>query len=609
MSKIHLLSEEVINKIAAGEVVERPASVVKELVENALDAGAAKIIVELKDSGKELIKITDNGCGMTAEDAEKALLRHATSKIKDADDLSALATLGFRGEALASIAAVSQLQLITKTSEASEGYSLSTEGGKIVHSTICAAQQGTSIEVKNIFFNTPARKKFLKTDAVELHHCVDVVTRCALIHPNVAFTFIHENKILLQTPSTENLQNTLAAVYGTSVAKELIHVQYTNGEITISGFVSSPYQVRNDNSQQTLSVNQRWVRSEDVTGAVYHAYHSLLFVNKHPVFVLHLEIDPDKIDVNVHPNKLTIKFEQKELVQQVVKQAILDAFQKNNLFPTAKDEQDVHQLAFGTFSSPVQNKSSPSSKYSFEESTQKVFETEGNNLEVPATAYLKSSTSVVNLTSPTEEKKLLSKPELYSKLPPLRLLGQIHKTFFVAETEGGFVMIDQHAAHERVVYEQFMAQFMTEKVAVQELLQGDILELSPAQSVLVEKNLPLLQQFGFSLENFGMHSFIVKTIPSVLGRTQSKEVLLDIIATLHETEKNSLGKVQEVQEEIVTRMACRAAVMAGEELTNERMKGILEELSHCKLPYTCPHGRPTMMKTEAEELEKKFRRK
>jgi len=627
MPKIHLLSEEVINKIAAGEVVERPASVVKELVENALDAGATKIVVELKDSGKELISLADNGSGMEPEDAQKALLRHATSKITDAGDLSALSTLGFRGEALASIAAVAQVQLTTKTREAPEGFSLLAEGGKIMHSSICAAQHGTRIEVKNLFFSVPARKKFLKTDAVELHHCVDVVTRYAFIHPSVSFTLAHDGKTILQTPSTNDLQNTLVAVYGASAVRELVNIQYALGEISISGVVSSPYHVKNDNQQQTLSVNNRWVRSEEVTAAVYEAYHSLLFVNKHPLFVLHLKINPEKIDVNVHPNKLTIKFEQKELVQQVVKQAILEAFHKNNLFPTAKDNREEQQLAFGaaSFSSFAQGKSSP--KYSFEQSTQKTLgtenleadnleldysEAENNPIEFPVTASLKSSTSIASIskvTSSPEEHKPLSQLGLYSKLPPLRLLGQIHKTFFLAETEGGFVVIDQHAAHERVVYEQFMAQFMTEEVAVQEVLQGEILELSPAQSVLVERNLPLLQQFGFSLENFGMHSFVVKTIPSVLGRTQSKEVLLDIIAKLQEGEKNSLREVQEMQEEIVTRMACRAAVMAGEELTNERMKGILQELAQCKLPYTCPHGRPTMMKTEAEELERKFRRK
>ncbi len=602
MPKIHLLSEEVINKIAAGEVVERPASVVKELVENALDAGATRIVVELSASGKESIKLTDNGSGMEPEDAEKALLRHATSKIADMTDLSALSTLGFRGEALASIAAVSQMTLLTKTADALVGNCLLVEGGKNISSTLCAASPGTSIEVKNLFFNTPARKKFLKTDAVELHHCVDVVTRYALIHPSVAFTLFHQGKMLLQTAAQDTLQNTLLAVYGTGIAKEIIPVHKEAEGIRISGFVSSPYSVKNDTSQQTISVNKRWVKSEEVTAAVYEAYHSLLFVNKHPLFVLHLEIDPEKIDVNVHPNKLTIKFEQKEVVQQQVREAIVEAFQKNNLFPAVKDEQ---QLAFGISSNfaSLNLQNSQGNKYAFEQSTQKTL----NNDSIPQHSLTSASAVIaapVMVHQNLAEQHQVPHQELYSRLPPLRLLGQIHKTFFLAETDGGFLIIDQHAAHERVVYEQFMAQFMKEEVAVQELLQGDFLELSPAQTILVEKALPLLQQFGFSLEPFGLHSFVVKTIPSLLGRTQSKEVLYDIIEKLQE--RNVL---QEVQEEIVTRMACRAAVMAGEELTNERMRGILEELSRCKLPFTCPHGRPTLMKTEAEELEKKFRRK
>lgn len=601
MPKIEILTEELINKIAAGEVIERPASVVKELIENSLDAKATKITIELQDSGKKLIKVTDNGEGMDENDAKQSILRHATSKIKTTEDLFSIQTLGFRGEALASIAAVSQLSIITKQQDKLEGFNLVVENNKVISSGILAAETGTTIEVRNLFFNTPARQKFMKTDAVELRHLVDVVTRYALINEKVHFHLIHENHTLLQSPTTDNMLNNIAAIYGLNIAKDLIEINYSIVGIKVSGYISKPYHVRNDKNHQSIFVNGRWVKNEEVSKAIYDAYHSLLFVNKHPVAILFLELDSNRIDVNVHPNKLTIKFEQNEEVYIAVTKAIKETLQKNNLVPVV-DVDTEQQLAFGG-----------QVKYGFEETKQTVLEvekdeeTESREGLVDKESRAATSTSETNQPSLTAESKetVIPQAEIYSKMPPIKLLGQIHKTFFVGEIEGGVVFIDQHAAHERVLYEEFMQQFMSEDVKVQTLLQGDLIEFSPTDCLLIEDNLKEFNKFGFTLEHFGENAFLIKTIPSVFGRTQPKELLHDLLSRL----KEGKDKLSDIKEEIITRMACRAAVMGGEELTNERMQKILEELGRTELPYTCPHGRPTIIKTEAEELEKKFKRK
>jgi len=591
MSKIVLLPEDLINKIAAGEVIERPASVIKELVENSLDAGATKITVELEESGKRRIKIIDNGEGMSPEDAEKSILRHATSKIRSVEDLFSIKTLGFRGEALASIAAVSKLNIITKQKNILEGFSLQIEGSHILSRNIVGTEQGTTLDVQDIFFNTPARKKFLKTDAVELKHCVDVITHYALANPAVTFRLTHDNNILLHSPALNDSRSTIASIYGVQTAKELLEVKYQDETIRVNGFISKPYHVRNDKNQQVLFVNGRWIKNADVTNAVYEGYHSTLFVNKHPVFVLHLELNPETIDVNVHPQKQEIKIEQKEQVAAAVAVAVREALQSNKLMPTV-DVNTEQQITFGT---PISRKEVKASvKYPFEPSAQTVFA-----VEEAAAMYDSAEANV-----PVIIEQFKSTELVHEKLPSMKLFGQVHKTYFLAETEGGLFYIDQHAAHERVMYESLLNQFLHGKVEVQQLLQGEVLDVSVAEKILLEEKKEELKKLGFDLEYFGGNAFAVKTIPLVFGKVKISELLHDILSML-ENKKSILEK----KEEILTRMACRAAVMAGDMVTIPQMEKILRELSKTELPYTCPHGRPTLMKVTIDELEKKFRRK
>ncbi len=613
MSKITVLSEDLINKIAAGEVIERPASVVKELVENALDAHASRITIEIKDCGKELIVIRDNGEGMEEEDARRSILRHATSKIRDDTDLFSIHTLGFRGEALASIAAVSQFSLTTKTAQQSEAFTLRLDGGKQVHSGFAVVETGTTVEVKNLFYNTPARKKFLKGDPVELRHIIDVVMYYALAHPAVAFRLTHDNRELLHAPLASDLKSRIASVYGVAIAKDLLEINHQEEGLNIFGYITTPYNVRNDKNQQALFVNGRWVKNEDVSQAVYDAYHSLLFVNKHPIFVLQLTIDPGKIDVNVHPTKSFIKFEQKEHVGRAILTAVKEALRWNNLIPLIDVKVEQQRLA----EQPQQNREGKTEqnqvsgqfegKYPFEPTLQTVFSAADTIVGSSPPEFSSETSFEAQVNTDHSTPTVLEQQEWISTatLPALKLLGQIHKTFFIAETEGGLFFIDQHAAHERVLYEKYMQQLLNKRNAVQRLLQPEILEFSAGELVVLTQFQGVLEQLGFTLELFGSNAYKITTIPSFLGRVQPKEMLFDLIAHLREGK----NKASEFQETIITRMACRSAVMAGEELTSGQMEGILQQLAETEMPFTCPHGRPTMIKTTAEELEKKFRRK
>ena len=595
MPHIQLLDDDLINKIAAGEVIERPSSVVKELVENAVDAGATRIAVHIENCGKKLIQITDNGHGMDEENAKKSIIRHATSKIHKEDDLFSIHTLGFRGEALATIAAVSQMSIITKPEEGVEGFNIIVEGGLVVSSGIIAAEQGTSIEVRNLFYNTPARKKFLKTDAVELRHIIDVVTQYALANPSISFSLQHEKHSLLNAPQVQDQRSNIASIYGTQLAKELLEITYKDDHLTLTGFIGKPSQARNDKHQQILFVNNRAVKNVDISNAVHNAYHSMLFHGKYPIFFLSLTLDPFMVDVNVHPQKHEIKIDQIDMVKDVVMDAVNTVLKENNLIPTLN-------LEFEQPSSFVQKET----KYSFEKSKQQVLDVEERNHTESIPTESSESMPPVEVYHDDQGQEVEPTPQIPVKnsLPDMKLFGQMHKTFFIAETEGGAFFIDQHAAHERVMYEQFMVQLLKKQVATQRLLQGGMMDVSPSEKILIDTNKAELEQFGYLLEEFGQTSYVIKTVPSIFGRLQPLDSVKEMISSL---EKGN--SIMELKETIITRMACRSAVMAGDELTNTWMQSILNELNRCDHPYTCPHGRPTIIKITADELEKKFKRR
>jgi len=564
---IKLLDDFIINKIAAGEVIERPASVVKELLENSIDAKSTIIEIEIKNYGKDLIRVFDNGLSMNKEDTELSIQRHTTSKINSEEDLTGISTLGFRGEALASIAAVSKMNILTKEKDKLEGFKISLEGGNVIAKGTIGCKAGTTIEIQDLFFNTPARLKFLKTETNELKNIVDIVTRYALFYNNISFKLIHNGHLLLNTNSSENALNNIVSIYGSETSKHLMKVDYQNNSIKISGFISKPSLLKPNKGFQNIYVNGRYVKNETIQQALYDAYHSLLFVNMHPVTILNIEIDPKEIDVNVHPTKDLVKFAQVTKIYDVIFNALRKTLQENSLITDYT--QIDQQMTFGE------------KKENF------------NSIKELGSKGIQSQLI-------SEEKKTLS------KLPKMRLLGQIAKTYFLAESQDGFLIIDQHVVQERILYEKFLKQLLNKDVAKQVLVKPELIELSPDEKLITLEKIHELKNLGFELEEFGGNSFMLRSVPTLFNRVQTKDLLLSV---LHEIESNKRSSIEEIQESIITRMACRASIKAGDNCTIPQMEILLEQLDKTELPWTCPHGRPIIIKFSKDEIEKMFKRK
>lgn len=586
------LTEDLINKIAAGEVVERPASVVKELIENAIDAQATRIIIEVFDGGKERITVADNGIGMNHADAKLCLERHTTSKIKNTLDLFNIHTLGFRGEALASIAAVSKLDLQTKDETSDVGICIKTEGGKLISEEQIALPRSTSVEVTDLFFNVPARKKHLKSTATELKNIVDVATRYALLYPQIAFKLCHDGTILINVPTTPELLQRIASMYGARLVQDLLAVGYTKGDITVEGFISKPAAARNDRSLQHIYINKRWVRNDIISKAIYDACHTVLFLEKQPIVILNITIDPTKMDVNVHPTKTTVRLDKEQDVYQAVYEAVREVLYTKVLMPEVvlqerkRDAQSsLHVPVHAPLSKPLFDREVQTPLPVHQEAQNATPSTGGLSLHQP-----QRSSQHTSLSGTPQQK--------------LRILGRIKETFIVGENDLGMVLIDQHAMHERIMYEKFMEQFFAKSIQKQELLQPIPIELTPSEQVTLHAHTALFSGLGFDVEKFGQHTLVIRTWPSVFGRMQRKELMYDLLAELHEKPL----KTDEIKEERLVRRACRSAVKAHDSLELPEIYAMIEELHRCKMPYTCPHGRPTMIQFTAYELEKKFKR-
>ncbi|MDI6738233.1 MAG: DNA mismatch repair endonuclease MutL [Nanoarchaeota archaeon] len=606
--QIQLLTEELINKIAAGEVIERPASVVKELLENSIDAGASFIDIEIKGYGKELIKVSDNGSGMAREDARLAIVRHATSKISSVSDLFSIATLGFRGEALASIAAVSRTIITTRTKDSVEGFSIEVEGGKLVSEKIAGCPEGTTVEVHNLFFNTPARMKFLKPDAIELKSIADIVTRYALVYTHIAFRLSHNGHSLLSTAASTDMINNITSIYGKDTAKQMLSINFKNNIAQVLGYISKPSTLKNERNYQSFYVNGRYVKDEVITQALYDAYHTLLFVNKHPVAVLNIVLNPEMVDVNVHPAKDRIKFSNPIKVYGAVFEAIRETLRNNSLVTDySVREENVPMSRFGSAPSYAAPQSAPS--YASLQQTIPQQSSFANNYPQQKEAAIQPihsfqskelQNTIANETFNPHEKVALS------KLPAMKILGQIAKTYFLAEADDGFLLIDQHVVQERALYEKFLKQFSSGNVAKQQLVSPVVLEMSPAGNAIVIGKMAELSSLGFEVEQFGNNSFLLRTVPAVFGRVQAKDLFYEVLEEISESRKDSISALTE---SIITRMACRASIKGGDECSVPEIIALLKELDKCKSPWTCPHGRPIIIHFSKDEIEKMFRRK
>lgn len=581
MSIIKILPETLVNQIAAGEVIERPASVVKELVENSLDAGASEILVEVKDAGKTYIKVADNGHGISKDDLQMAPVRHATSKISAEADLWKIKTLGFRGEALASIASVSKLVMTSKRAEDLSGAELSVNGGEILTLKDVGASTGTKIEVYNLFFNTPARQKYLKQESTEFGHTSNLITSIALANPGVSFKLVHNGKNVLDLAKSTDLISRIADVFGTNTAQATLPIFYGGSEFQLDGFIGKPVISRSNSQHQYFFVNGRSIQHFLMANTIKTAFHTMLMENKKPVFFINIKIDPSLIDVNVHPRKLEIRFENQEMLIKVIYNAVKSVLEKSTLIPAGFSEARNY-MRDGLPENSGRHAWSNSSK-------------------------AETVREAINFSQQLFQQREQSILDQFEQKPILKAISQVSNSYIVAENDEGLILIDQHAAHERVRYEQLMDQYENQGKKVQQLLVPQTLELTAEELNLLESNLSAFGALGFEIEPFGGNTFVVQAVPSCLATEDVHEIIkgvLDDILNL-KTPSNLQGR----KEEILTYMSCRSAIKFGKKLTLVEMQSLIMQMDKMKRPYTCPHGRPTMISLTLSELERMFGRK
>jgi DNA mismatch repair protein MutL len=583
---IRVLSEQVASQIAAGEVVERPASVVKELVENSIDAGASNLQVETRGGGKEFIRVTDDGCGVPAAEAEVAFQRHSTSKLSTADDLSHITTLGFRGEALASIASVSRVTFVTRAADEPMGTLLRLEGGRVVTQQESGRPPGTAVTVENLFFNVPARRKFLRTDRTERGHIDGWLTRYAMAYPELSFTLNHDGRIVFQSPGNDKLRDVLVAVYGLEVGAALLEILPNEQEssIRVSGFVSPPSLHRANRSYITLFVNGRWVQDTRLTYAAFQAYHTLLPGGRYPLAVVMVQMPPEEVDVNVHPAKAEVRFSDGDAVFRAVQRAARHTLMERSPVPLAARPPTSWPTVAPTTSRREER-----------------IERLAGLRSQPAGEQLRFEPRPAETTTPGESVLAPSA----DRLPPLRVVGQLGATYIVAEGPQGMYLIDQHAAHERVLFEKLLAERERAAVASQSLLEPQPVELSPDAISVLEENLEPLNGLGFQAEPFGGTTLLIRAIPTLVASEHPREVLEDIAAALLAGDAPLGTRV----EESIARSVCKqAAIKAGQVMAREEMEELIRQLEKCASPRTCPHGRPTMIHLSVEQLAHEFGR-
>ncbi|WKZ47242.1 MAG: DNA mismatch repair endonuclease MutL [Anaerolineales bacterium] len=586
---IRLLSSEVASQIAAGEVIERPASVVKELLENSLDANAKTISISVEEAGKKLIEIADDGFGIPSAELELAASRHATSKLVRSDDLFSISTLGFRGEALASIGSVSRMTITSRVKDEKEGARLKVEGGKSGKPTKVGGTVGTTVRVEDLFYNVPARLKFLKTDTTERRAIDSLVTRYALAYPDKRFKLSEGKNVALQTAGDGDRRAILAALYGVDVAKQMLEVTAEEDGLRLAGFISPTSLTRSNRKEITFFINGRWVHEVALSTALLQAYHTLLMVGRYPLTALFLEIDPQEVDVNVHPAKAEVRFRNQDnvfsFVQRSVRKALLAYSPVPNVAPS---------LWGTTRTVPSESSSSVGLDWTI------------GHTETPETGDLRLATDdqspISNLQSPIVNRQ----SEIVSRIPLLRLIGQIGATYLVAEGPDGLYLIDQHAAHERVLFEKLMAQHEMKKIPSQSLLTPAVVTLPPQSTQLLLSQLPVLKNFGFDVEEFGPNTFQVRAMPSLFVGSDPSSALRALVEDFEEDES---PMKDEVEKKLAARVCKRMAVRGGMSLSNEEQRALLTDLEACDSPRTCPHGRPTMIHLSVDLLERQFGRR
>ena len=694
---INILDDLTINKIAAGEVVERPSSVVKELLENAIDSGATQVVVDITDGGKKCIKISDNGSGILSSEVEKCFLRHATSKIKEIDDLYDLYSLGFRGEALASISAVSNIEMITKTKEEVIGTKIELSGSKIIKKEPIGTKDGTTITIKDLFFNTPVRAKFLKSTHAETINISDLINKLAIGNPGVRIKYINNKKLMLNTPGDNKLINVIRSIYGKEITDNLIEVDYEDEKIKIYGYIGNNNIYRSNKNLQHIYINKRYVRSKIILDAINESYKSIIPINKFGVCFLNITINPGEIDVNIHPTKLEVKFQDEKdvyiKIRDLIKNKLLNIsligkyksytnnnenyvqnklnhLGENNLeekvetysnqninqnkidfeYKTESKEQDTLSLKEEPKEYNIDEREDLSSFKSFKEALEEN-ETKDENEDYEKAQNNKfdevSYTQIDNYNSYQEKEqsdyysnmgysdiKTSRNSELDSKLDEIstqgsfletqddtldkiinnsqdskfrasdfKVIGTILNTYIVLEKGTSMYLLDQHAAHEKVLYEEYMTKFKSQSIDMQMLLDPIVIELSSVDMLDVEKNLNLFMKFGFEIEIFGDNHIMVRGVPNIFGTAQSEKFIFQIIDNIGDLESSYDLKMDKIAS-----MSCRAAIKANDKIHFDEIHSLLSKMEKCENPYTCPHGRPSMVEISKKEIEKMFKR-
>ncbi len=713
MGNIVLLDDLTINKIAAGEVIERPASVVKEMVENSIDAGATNILVEIKNGGISYIRITDNGKGIAKDDLEMAFERHATSKIRSADDLSTVTSMGFRGEALASITSISNVELISRTEDEEIGYKVEIEGGRVLNKEEIGCQKGTIFTVTNLFYNTPVRYKFLKKDFTEAGYIEDVVTRIALVHPEIAIKLINSGKTIIQTNGNNDIKTVIYSIYGKEISDNILNVEYEYEDIKIKGVIGKPNIARSNRANQLFFVNNRYIKDKSLTSAAEQGYKGLITIGKYGFLILNLEINPQKVDVNVHPAKLEVRFEDESKVFKAVYHAIKDTLLKGDLISDPVEQKNNEVKIENTFrfnnmtqelktetpkvneyippkieepeTKPLNSLSNLFKKFvgdrkSENEETENVIEqvyNKNNNIEdLKKETYTleeneiesNKKTNEDNSTNLQESNEIFKKKmeeldklkvedknptfdEMYvktfgkmpldtnkvetvteekedykiqisdinmveniymfsgngEKIPPYKFVGIAFSTYIIIEMEKDLYIIDQHAAHERIMYEKIKENYYNDSQKDSQLmLLPDIINLTHKEMDIAKDNMEMFIKAGFMVEEFGENTIRLSGVPNICIDMDTKELFLE---TLDEINSVARTAKQEIEEKFISTVACKAAVKANMALTKEEVDNLMKQLLVLNNPFTCPHGRPTAIKMTKIDIEKKFSRR
>ena len=620
---IQVLDQETINKIAAGEVIERPSSVVKELVENAIDAGATAVTIEIKDGGISFIRITDNGSGISKDDIPMAFLRHSTSKIKSIEDLMNVSSLGFRGEALSSIAAVSQVELITKTADDFTGSRYVIEGGNEISLEEVGAPDGTTFIVRNLFYNTPVRRKFLKTAATEAGYVNALIEHLSLSHPDISFRFINNNQNKLHTSGNMNLKDIIYGVYGRDITSNLMEISGKTQDVEITGFIGKPVICRGNRGYENYYINGRYIKSSIITKAIEEAYKGYIMPHNYPFTAIHFKINPSIMDVNVHPTKMELRFSKNEFVYRFVLETVKECLANRELAARVKL----------TDSKPYQAPRIEPPRESFYNSTESSVKQKNVN-ENQTTGFIKNTTDYTKmpqtrLPEPFEIKRSAEMVKEDKKIyeaekkqeaeqlsmfdTPLmsekakadyRIIGQLFETYWLIEYEDKFYMMDQHAAHEKILYERFMNHLKVKDMDTQMIMPHVIIELNMQQEDAYKRNNPAFSRLGFEIEDFGGNAYKVTGLPAGLPNINLKQMLIDMIDGLTDDNSTDLDIITER----VATMSCKAAVKGNNKLSFEEAKELIEELMQAENPYNCPHGRPTLIVMSKYEVERKIKR-